>query len=66
MDLTWARVGQILGSPQRREVLWRILWQREYPRTPDQWYNVSYVYLYVRKDVAGQAWASAPTSRLSP
>jgi len=66
MDLTWARVGQLLGSSQQRKALWRILWQREYPRTPEAWYNVSYVYLYVRKDLANQAWASAPAQRLSP
>ena len=64
MDLTWPQVRQILGSAEQREKLWRILWQREYPRTPDDWYNVSYVYFYVRKDVAAQVWALAPASAL--
>jgi uncharacterized protein (TIGR03663 family) len=66
MELTWPRVRQILGSPGLRQKLWRILWQREYPRTPDDWYNVSYVDLYVRKDVATRAWVAAPADQLSP
>jgi DNA-binding beta-propeller fold protein YncE len=36
--------------------LWKILYFREYPRTPDDWYHVHNFYLYVRKDVAQQLW----------
>lgn len=55
-DLTWARIGDILGSPEKRQALWNILYYRQYPRTLEDWYNVSYFYFYVRKDVAQQLW----------
>ncbi|MEJ2212277.1 MAG: TIGR03663 family protein, partial [Anaerolineae bacterium] len=51
-DLTWARIGDILRSPDKRQALWGILYYRRYPRSLDDWYNVSYFYFYVRKDVA--------------
>ncbi|MFC2038023.1 NHL repeat-containing protein, partial [Chloroflexota bacterium] len=35
---------------------WKILYFREYPRTPDDWYHVHNMSLYVRKDVAQQIW----------
>jgi len=56
MDLTWERIRNILGSPEKREILWKILYYREYPKTPDDWYHVHNFYLYVRKDVAQQLW----------
>jgi uncharacterized protein (TIGR03663 family) len=56
MDLTWQRIREILTSPEKREILWKILYFREYPRTPDDWYHVHNFYLYVRKDVAQQLW----------
>jgi len=56
MDLTWARIWEILSTPEKRQVLWKILYYREYPRTPDDWYHVHNMYLYVRKDVAQQLW----------
>jgi uncharacterized protein (TIGR03663 family) len=56
MGLTWERIFDILGSPEKREILWKILYFREYPRTPDDWYHVHNMYLYVRKDVAQQLW----------
>ena len=56
MGLTWERIGDILTSPEKRETLWKILYFREYPRTPDDWYHVHNMYLYVRKDVAQQIW----------
>ncbi|MGD8397678.1 MAG: TIGR03663 family protein, partial [Anaerolineae bacterium] len=49
MGLTWDRVWGILTTPEKREKLWRILYFREYPRTPDDWYHVHNFYLYVRK-----------------
>ncbi len=62
-DLTWERIRQILGSPEQRRTLWDILYYRRYPRTPDDWYHVDYVYLYIRKDVAQQLWSlGAPPS----
>ncbi len=56
MGLTWERIRDILASPEKREILWNILYHRSYPRTPDDWYHVDYVYVYVRKDVAQQLW----------
>jgi uncharacterized protein (TIGR03663 family) len=56
MDLTWERIRNILTSPEKREILWNILYFREYPRTPDDWYHVHNFYFYVRKDVAQQLW----------
>jgi DNA-binding beta-propeller fold protein YncE len=56
MGLTWDRIAEILGSPEQRQTLWDILYFREYPRTPDDWYHVHNMYLYVRKDVAQQLW----------
>jgi uncharacterized protein (TIGR03663 family) len=56
MSLTLERILDILGSPEKREKLWKILYFREYPRTPDDWYHVHNMYLYIRKDVAQQLW----------
>jgi uncharacterized protein (TIGR03663 family) len=56
MDLTWQRIIAILSSPEKRQILWKILYFREYPRTPDDWYHVHNMYLYVRKDVAQEVW----------
>lgn len=56
MGLTWERIRDILGSPEKRQILWKILYFREYPRTPDDWYHVHTMYLYIRKDVAQQIW----------
>jgi uncharacterized protein (TIGR03663 family) len=56
MDLTFERIRDILTSPEKREILWKILYFREYPRTPDDWYHVHNFYYYVRKDVAQQLW----------
>ncbi|MBN1659398.1 MAG: TIGR03663 family protein [Anaerolineae bacterium] len=56
MGLTWGRISEILTTPDLRQKLWRILYYREYPRTPDDWYHVHNFYLYVRKDVAQQLW----------
>jgi uncharacterized protein (TIGR03663 family) len=56
MDLTWERIRDILASPEKRKILWKILYYRQYPRTPDNWYHVHNFYLYVRKDVAQQIW----------
>jgi hypothetical protein len=56
MGLTWQRVGDLLTSPEKRKILWNILYWRRYPRTPDDWYHVDDVYLYIRKDVAQQVW----------
>jgi DNA-binding beta-propeller fold protein YncE len=56
MDLTWERIRDILLSPEKRKALWKILYYRQYPRTPDNWYHVHSFYLYVRKDVAQQLW----------
>jgi uncharacterized protein (TIGR03663 family) len=55
--LTWQRFGDILASPEKRQALWDIVYHRRYPRALDDWYHVSYLYFYVRKDVAGQLWA---------
>jgi uncharacterized protein (TIGR03663 family) len=56
MGLTWERIRNILTSPEKRQTLWKILYNLEYPRTPDDWYHVHNFYLYVRKDVAQQIW----------
>ncbi|MGD8738575.1 MAG: 6-bladed beta-propeller, partial [Anaerolineae bacterium] len=56
MSLNLERVWEILSTPEKREALWKILYYREYPRTPDDWYHVHNFYLYVRKDVAQQLW----------
>jgi uncharacterized protein (TIGR03663 family) len=56
MGLTFERIRDILTSPEKRAILWKILYFREYPRTPDDWYHVHNFYLYVRKDVAQQLW----------
>jgi uncharacterized protein (TIGR03663 family) len=56
MGLTWERIRDILTSAEKREILWKILYFREYPRTPDDWYHVHNFYFYVRKDVAQQLW----------
>ena len=56
MDLTWERIREILTSPEKRQILWKILYYREYPRTTDDWYHVHNLYFYVRKDVAQQLW----------
>ncbi len=56
MDLTWARIRDLLGSQEKRHILWNILYYRRYPRTPDDWYHVHNFLLYVRKDVAQQIW----------
>jgi uncharacterized protein (TIGR03663 family) len=56
MGLTWDRIVNILTSPEKRETLWNILYFREYPRTPDDWYHVHNFFFYVRKDVAQQLW----------
>jgi uncharacterized protein (TIGR03663 family) len=56
MGLTWDRIRDILSNPEKREILWKILYFREYPRTPDDWYHVHNMSLYIRKDVAQQIW----------
>jgi uncharacterized protein (TIGR03663 family) len=56
MDLTWERIRNILTSPEKRQILWNILYWRKYPRSTDDWYHVHNFYLYVRKDVAQQIW----------
>ncbi|HFD40508.1 MAG TPA: hypothetical protein ENJ31_11760, partial [Anaerolineae bacterium] len=56
MDLTWQRIWDILTTPEKRKILWDILYFRKYPRTPDDWYHVHNFYFYVRKDVAQQLW----------
>jgi uncharacterized protein (TIGR03663 family) len=56
MDLTWERIRDILTSPEKRQALWKILYYREYPKAPDDWYHVHNFYFYVRKDVAQQLW----------
>ncbi len=56
MSLGWDRIRDILTTPEKRETLWKILYFREYPRTPDDWYHVHNMYLYIRKDVAQQLW----------
>ena len=56
MGLTWDRIREILTTEDLRNKLWRILYYREYPRTPDDWYHVHNFYMYVRKDVAQQLW----------
>jgi uncharacterized protein (TIGR03663 family) len=56
MGLTWQRVVDILTSPEKRQILWNILYRREYPRTPDDWYHVHNFSFCVRKDVAQQLW----------
>ena len=56
MGLTWERIRELLTSPEQREILWNILYYREYPRTPDDWYHVHNMTLYIRKDVAQQLW----------
>ncbi|MBN1660244.1 MAG: TIGR03663 family protein [Anaerolineae bacterium] len=55
-DLTWQRIGDILASPEKRRILWDIFYYRRYPRTTGDWYHASYLYFYVRKDVAQQLW----------
>ena len=56
MGLTWDRIWDILTSSEKREILWDILYFREYPRTPDDWYHVHNFYVYIRKDVAQKLW----------
>lgn len=56
MDLSLNRIREILTTPEQREILWDILYYREYPRTPDDWYHVHNFYLYIRKDIAAQIW----------
>jgi uncharacterized protein (TIGR03663 family) len=56
MSLSWDRIREILGTPEKRQILWKILYYREYPRAPDDWYHVHNFYMYVRKDVAHQLW----------
>jgi len=56
MDLTWKQIGEILGSPEKREILWNILYWRTYPKTPAEWYHVHNFNYCVRKDVAQQIW----------
>jgi uncharacterized protein (TIGR03663 family) len=56
MGLTFERIRNILTSPEKREILWNILYFRKYPKTTDDWYHVHNFYYYVRKDVAQQLW----------
>ncbi len=56
MGLTWERIRKILTSPEKRKILWNILYWRKYPQTPDNWYHVHNFTMYVRKDVAHQIW----------
>ncbi len=56
MGLTWERIWMLLTTPEKREILWNILYWREYPRSTDDWYHVHNFYFYVRKDVAQQIW----------
>jgi uncharacterized protein (TIGR03663 family) len=56
MGLTWERIRNIVTSPDKRKILWDILYWRKYPRSTDDWYHVHNFYLYVRKDVAQQIW----------
>jgi len=55
-NLTFKRIWDILTTPEKRELLWDILYWRKYPRTTDDWYHVHNFYMYVRKDVAQQIW----------
>lgn len=68
MDLNWQRIWDILSTPEKREALWKILYYREYPRGPDDWYHVHNFYFYVRKDVAQQIWdfGAAPPEVIEP
>jgi uncharacterized protein (TIGR03663 family) len=69
MDLTWARIVEILTSPEKRRALWRILFFRDYPRSTDDWYYVDLMYVYIRKDVAQQLWdfgIGPPEAELAP
>jgi uncharacterized protein (TIGR03663 family) len=56
MGLTWERIRNILTSPDKRQILWNILYWRKYPRSTDDWYHVHNFYMYVRKDVAQEIW----------
>ncbi len=56
MGLTWQRVRDILTSPEKRQILWNILYWRKYPKGTDEWYHVHNFYFYVRKDVAQEIW----------
>ncbi len=56
MGLTWERIRKILTTPEKRKILWDILYWRKYPQTPDNWYHVHNFTMYVRKDVAQQLW----------
>ena len=56
MGLTWERIRKILASPEKRKILWKILYFRQYPRTPADWYHVHNMTFCVRKDVAQQLW----------
>ncbi len=56
MGLTWDRIRDILSNSEKRAILWKILYFREYPRAPDDWYHVHNMSLYIRKDVAQQIW----------
>ncbi len=66
MGLTFERIRNILTTPEKREILWNILYFREYPKKTDDWYHVHNFYLYVRKDVAQQLWdfGAAPPEAL--
>jgi uncharacterized protein (TIGR03663 family) len=54
--LTWKRVFEILGSPEKRKILWDILYWRKYPQSADMWYNVHNYRFCVRKDISQQIW----------
>jgi len=56
MDMTWARLRDLIAKPEERANLWRIFMYRKYQKSTDDWYHVHYFYVYVRKDVANQVW----------
>jgi len=59
-DLTPARVLERLRDPVKRAEIWNILFYRQHPRSPDDWYLVSTFSMYVRRDVAQQLWDYGP------
>jgi uncharacterized protein (TIGR03663 family) len=64
-DLTWERVRNALTSPEMRQALWDIWFNRDYTRYGQvtqrdfslrNWSPAEKFKLYVRKDIAAQVW----------
>lgn len=70
-DLTWPRIWNALSSPEYRQALWQIWFNRDYKDygaltgqdfSLPNWTPANKMHLYVRNDVAALVWDAGPAA----